>query len=115
MQQIMYFVILSVILAGCATKQRTIEKPVIQTVTVKPHIPIKKRPDSVSMRNVEFFVVTEDNYEEFKEKFLSKNSTFVFVAISISDYENISLNLADLQRYINQQREIIVFYEKAVK
>jgi len=30
------------------------------------------------------------------------------------DYENLALNIADLQRYIGQQQEIIVYYEKAV-
>jgi len=30
------------------------------------------------------------------------------------DYENLALNIADLQRYIDQQKEIIVYYEKAV-
>tara|TARA_B100001093_G_scaffold479321_1_gene508223 strand:- start:220 stop:363 length:144 start_codon:yes stop_codon:yes gene_type:complete len=32
----------------------------------------------------------------------------------MKDYENLALNIADLRRYINQQTEIIVYYEKAV-
>jgi len=30
------------------------------------------------------------------------------------DYENLALNVAELKRYINQQTQIIVYYEKAV-
>ena len=30
------------------------------------------------------------------------------------DYENLALNIADLKRFINQQRNIIVYYENAV-
>jgi hypothetical protein len=30
------------------------------------------------------------------------------------DYENLALNVAELRRYINQQTEIIVYYEEAV-
>jgi len=30
------------------------------------------------------------------------------------DYENLALNIGDLKRYINQQKEIIIYYEKAV-
>jgi len=30
------------------------------------------------------------------------------------DYENLALNIGDLKRYIGQQKEIIVYYEKAV-
>jgi len=37
------------------------------------------------------------------------------MAISVRGYENISLNLADLRRYILQQKEIIVYYEDSVK
>jgi len=31
------------------------------------------------------------------------------------DYELLALNIAEIRRYINQQTEIIVYYEKAVK
>jgi hypothetical protein len=30
------------------------------------------------------------------------------------DYENLALNVAELRRYINQQTNIIVYYEDAV-
>jgi|TARA_B100001287_G_scaffold74045_1_gene61439 hypothetical protein len=32
----------------------------------------------------------------------------------MKDYENLALNIADIRRYLNQQEEIIVYYEKAV-
>ena len=32
-----------------------------------------------------------------------------------TDYENLALNIAELRRYINQQIDIIVYYEDAVK
>jgi len=38
-----------------------------------------------------------------------------FVALSVKDYENLALNVAELRRFINQQKEIIVYYEKAVQ
>jgi len=31
------------------------------------------------------------------------------------DYELLALNIAEIRRYLNQQKEIIVYYEKAVK
>jgi len=33
----------------------------------------------------------------------------------MKDYENLAINIADLRRYIEQQTEIIVYYENAVK
>jgi len=32
----------------------------------------------------------------------------------MKDYENLALNIADIKRYLEQQKEIILYYEKAV-
>ena len=50
----------------------------------------------------------------FKEKFNSENADFVFFALSVPDYENLSLNMAEMKRYIEQQKTIIVYYEKSI-
>jgi len=60
-------------------------------------------------------VVTEENYEEFVQEFQAKNGKTAWIGISVKDYENLSLNFAELRRYIEQQKEIIVYYEEAVK
>jgi hypothetical protein len=41
--------------------------------------------------------------------------SLAYIAISVKDYENLSLNFAELKRYIEQQKQIIVYYEEAVK
>jgi len=33
----------------------------------------------------------------------------------MKDYENLAINIAEMRRYLNQQKEIIIYYEKAVK
>ena len=43
------------------------------------------------------------------------HESLAFVALSMKDYENLALNISDLRRFLNQQNEIIVYYEKAVK
>jgi hypothetical protein len=35
--------------------------------------------------------------------------------MTIKGYENLSLNVAELRRYINQQKSLIVYYEDSVK
>ena len=60
-------------------------------------------------------MVTEENYEEFVKEFQDKNGKTAWISISVKDYENLSLNFAELRRYIEQQKEIIVYYEEAVK
>ena len=39
----------------------------------------------------------------------------VIFAISVKDYENLANNFAELRRYIEQQKQIILYYEAAVK
>ena len=52
---------------------------------------------------------------EFKKEFTQIYGDLAFVALSMKDYENLALNIADIKRYLEQQKEIIIYYEKAVK
>ena len=78
-------------------------------------MPPAARPKPVQMNNIKIYVVNKDNYDIFVEEFAKKNGELVYIAISVKDYENLSLNIAELRRYLNQQKEIIVYYEEATK
>ena len=67
------------------------------------------------MSPIKWYVVTEENFEEFKKKFAKENGEFLFYVISIRDYETLALNMAEIKRYMEQQKEIIIYYEEAVK
>ena len=110
---IFWSLLLLVSLSSCSWKPET--EVVVQTKIVKPVIEVKERPKGVKMLPVKFYVVTEKNYEEFKERFKKENGEFVFYAMSVPSYENLALDMAELRRYIEQQKEIIIYYEKAVK
>jgi hypothetical protein len=92
-------------------------EPQIVTVTdiQRTVVPIVTHPKKVNLNDVKIYVVTEDNYDQFVEDFTAKNGKTAYIAISVKDYENLSLNFAELRRYIEQQKEIIVYYEEAVK
>lgn len=100
-----------ILLSACASQ----EKVVVQTQIIKSEIPIQSRPKSVSLTNIKFYVVTKDNLNNFLKTFEKENNDVVFYAISVKDYENIALNVAELRRYINQQDKVILYYETAVK
>ena len=59
--------------------------------------------------------MTEQNFEEFKNRFVKENGDLVGYVLSVRDYETLALNMADIKRYILQQKEIIIYYEKAVE
>lgn len=80
----------------------------------KTTVPLVARPKPLQLNDTRVFVVTKDNYDEFKKDFTEIYGDFAFVALSMKDYENLVLNVADIKRYLEQQKEIIVYYEKAV-
>ena len=67
------------------------------------------------MGDVHFYVVTLDTFDDFKKRFEKENGDLLFYAISVRDYETIAYNMAELKRFIDQQQQIIVYYEEAVK
>jgi len=71
-------------------------------------------PEPVTMLPVNLNVVTPENMDEFITQLRNNQSTqnTVFVGITIRDYENLSLNLAELRRYIEQQQAVITFYRR---
>ena len=82
----------------------------IQKVTV----PIVARPKPINLTDVRVYVVNKGNLEAFIAEFQEQNGELAFVALSIDTYENLALNISELRRFINQQNEIIVYYEKAM-
>lgn len=78
-------------------------------------IPTVPRPKPVQLIDTKIYVVNDDNYEEFVKNFKEEHGDLAYIALSIKDYENLAINIAEIRRYINQQTEIIIYYEKAVK
>ena len=107
--------LLTLLLSSCGYLRKPEKEIVVQTVEVQKIIPVQPQPKPVDMIDVKFYVVTEENYEEFKEKFMKTNNDYVFYVVSVHDYENLAFNMAELYRYIIQQKEIMIYYEKSVK
>ena len=86
----------------------------IRTVEVERKIPTQNRPRPVKLSNLHFYVVTEDTFPAFKKRFEKENGDLLFYAISVRDYETLTLNMAELKRFLEQQKQLIIYYEKAV-
>lgn len=59
-------------------------------------------------------MVTEENLQDFLIKFKEIHGDVAYVALSMRDYENLALNVAELKRFINQQTQVIIYYENAI-
>ena len=106
-------IVTALFLSGCSSFRPEPEIKVVTKVE-KVQIPTVARPKPLQLNDTRVFVVTKDNFEEFKKEFTEAYGDLAFVALSMKDYENLALNIADIRRYLNQQEEIIVYYEKAV-
>ena len=101
--------------SGCSYFKNPLKQIEIKTVEVERVIPTQNRPRPVDLNDIYFYVVTEQNFEEFKNRFVKENGDLVGYVLSVRDYETLALNMADIRRYIQQQKEIIIYYEKAVE
>ena len=99
-------------LTACSLFSKPEKVVVTQVEYVERTIPIQPRPKPVTLYDIEFYAVTEENLDEFLERFEKENGDIVFFAISVPDYENISLNMGELRRFIEQQKSIILYYEE---
>ena len=102
----------SLTLMGCSL----MPEPKVVTVTkvVRNEVPIIAHPKQVKLNDVKIYVVSKVNYTNFVKEYDAKNGADSYIALSVKDYENLALNFAELRRYIEQQKQIIVYYEKAV-
>lgn len=99
------------LLSSCSKPEKEI---VTVTEVIKPQIAVVERPKAIDTTDIEWYVVNQNNLEEFKERFEKDHGNFVFYVISVRDYEKLIINMAEIRRYIEQQKEIIIYYEKAV-
>jgi type IV pilus biogenesis protein CpaD/CtpE len=99
----------SALLVGCASEDRVS----ITTRPIEIEVARTADPTAVQMLPVNFRVITRDTVDSFvAEISRAQGQSPVFVAIMMKDYENLSLNLADLRRYIEQQQSIIAYYRQ---
>ena len=108
--------LLTLVLSSCSSWPQ-LKQIEVKTVEVERRIPIQNRPQPIRMNTtMKWWVVTEENFKEFKEKFQKENGApLVAYVLSVRDYETLALNMAEIKRYIEQQKEIIIYYEEAVK
>ena len=109
---ILVILMTTLFLSGCSGKPETEVKVVTQVQ--KLQIPIVARPKPLQLVDTQVHVVTAENVDEFLAWYEKQYGNLAFVALSMRDYENLALNIADIRRFLNQQDEIIVYYEKAL-
>ncbi len=102
------FTIALLTISACSPAPREINisaKPVEKPELVLP------KSDKLNTRDVEWTVITPENFQEVVSKLSAKGKPVVFFALTDEGYEALALNLSDLRAFIQQQQAIIVAYE----
>tara|TARA_R110000751_G_scaffold9162_2_gene35038 strand:- start:1089 stop:1478 length:390 start_codon:yes stop_codon:yes gene_type:complete len=105
--------LLSPLLSSCSGWD-ALKRIEVKTVEVDRVIPTQNRPRQLDLNDITWFVVTDQNFAKLKERYTKQNGSFLFYAISVRDYETLALNMAEIKRYVEQQKQIIIYYEKAL-
>ena len=98
---------------GCLGRP-TEPEVVVTTDYVKQSIPIQERPKAVQFPPVDWFVLTEENFDEKVAEIEAKTGNKVMFVITPKGYENLALGIAELRRYVKDQQAIIAYYEDAL-
>ena len=69
-------------------------------------------PREIDLTTPQWKVVTPDNWEDQLEKIRVQEGELVFLAMTVPDYEVMSLNMKELQRYITELKDVVVYYRK---
>jgi hypothetical protein len=112
---VLSLLVVTMLVSGCSTKRSlTPEKIVTKTEyterKIQPAAPVKQ----IELYDIEVMVVSEQNLEKFLEEFRDGNGQLAIIAMSVRGYQNMALNISEMERYIRQQQEVIVYYEKAI-
>ena len=100
--------ILATLLSSCSTVPQTVtyqSEPIDKPILILPDSTV------LSLRDIEFIIVTEYNVEAVIAELKKTNSNIALFSLTDEGYENLSLNNADVLRLVSQQRAIIAAYK----
>tara|TARA_R100000306_G_C4269594_1_gene89455 strand:+ start:240 stop:482 length:243 start_codon:yes stop_codon:yes gene_type:complete len=69
-------------------------------------------PREIDLKEPYWYVVSNKNIDEFLARIEKEHGQVVFIAMSIPDYEIMSYNMQELKRYINELKEVVVYYRR---
>lgn len=110
MKKLLLILLSSSLLAGCGIFAK--KEPIVEVRYVEKPVLNISPPAPVEPRDVDFIVITESNVDEVWQRLRDRNIDVVLFGLTDKGYENISVNLAELLRYINEQNQIISKYRE---
>ena len=108
--------LLILLLVSSCSNFRAEKEVVTVEKIIKPTIALATKPNPVIMKNADVIVITENNLDEVIQKVKAlQGGQFVVYGLDLKSFENLAINMEQIKRYIEQQNEVILYYEKAVR
>jgi len=96
----------ALVLSGCfGAKTVDIKADPVAPVVIHPPL-----PDQLQMREVKWTVFNRAKIEKLLADY--PDQEIVLFAVSTKGYENLSLNMAEVIRYLKEQKGVIVYYRE---
>ena len=112
-KSVIYLALLVILLSSCSWKP---EKEIVTVETiVKPTITLAQRPRPVEFDELKVKVITEANVQEVIQEMKTNQGQFLVYALDPVTFKNLAIGIEEIKRYIEQQNQIIFYYEEAVK
>ena len=109
---VLFLVPLAILLSSCSSRP---EKEIVTVETiVKPTIAIAQRPRPVEFDELKVKVITESNVQEVIQEMKDNQGQFLVYALDPVTFKNLAIGIEEIKRYVEQQNDIIIYYEKAI-
>ena len=82
-------------------------------VTAKPmdrNIVQPVMPREIDLKEPMWIVVTPDNVDEQLARIEQQEGEVLFLAMTVPDYEVMAYNMQESKRYINELKDVVVYY-----
>lgn len=96
-------------ISGCSFFESKPQPVEIRTIEIPIKVVHPALPRELELKSPQFMVVSKENIDEFLKEMEDRNG-LVFIAITIDDYELMSYNVQELKRYIEQLKQVVVYY-----
>ena len=69
-------------------------------------------PREINLGVPQWIVVTPDNWEDQLSRIEKQEGEILFLAMTVPDYEVMSVNMKELKRYITELKDVVVYYKE---
>ena len=107
---------LSIFLASCSTFQQAVKPVQVKTIAERSPIYHPPLPYPMSLTNVDWEVLTPTTMQEYLDSLSAGNAPpRALYSLSAREYENLSMDMAEITRYTKDILAIIKYYRELDK